>query len=147
MQGSLAQFAAADARLLAHKPASLSLREAAVLPLAAITAREGLVDRARIQPGQTVLVQGGGGGVGHVAVQIALARGAKVFATAFGEDLAFVRGLAAVTQLAQSRQLISRLDSRTVALDEADAAYDAILGRNGARRQKGKIAIVTTPRA
>ena len=80
-QGSLAEFAAVDARLLARKPANLTMREAAALPLVVITAWEGLVDRAHVRAGQKVLVQGGGGGVGHVAVQIARAFGAEVYAT------------------------------------------------------------------
>lgn len=79
-QGSLAEYAAVDAALLAPKPASLSMREAAALPLATITAWEGLVDRAGVREGQAVLVQGGAGGVGHVAVQLARAFGARVFA-------------------------------------------------------------------
>ena len=82
LQGSLAEFAAVDARLMAPKPANLSLREAAALPLIFITAWEGLVDRAQIQAGQTLLVQGGAGGVGHIAVQLGAAFGAEVFATA-----------------------------------------------------------------
>jgi NADPH2:quinone reductase len=69
-----------DADLLAHAPSNLSAREAAALPLVFITAWEGLVDRATVQPGQTVLVHGGAGGVGHAAVQLARARGAQVFA-------------------------------------------------------------------
>jgi NADPH:quinone reductase-like Zn-dependent oxidoreductase len=81
LQGSLAEFAAVDADLLAHKPANLSMREAAALPLVVITAWEGLVDRARTQAGQKVLVHGGAGGVGHVAVQIAKALGADVYTT------------------------------------------------------------------
>jgi NADPH:quinone reductase-like Zn-dependent oxidoreductase len=80
-QGSLAQYAAVDARLLAPKPSTLSMVQAAALPLAVITAWEGLVDRAAAGPGQLVLVQGGAGGVGHVAIQIARARGAVVYAT------------------------------------------------------------------
>lgn len=80
-QGTLAQFVVADARLLAPKPANLSMREAATLPLVFITAWEGLVDRAHVRPAQTVLVQGGGGGVGHIAIQIAKAFGAEVYAT------------------------------------------------------------------
>jgi NADPH:quinone reductase-like Zn-dependent oxidoreductase len=80
--GSLAEYAAVDARLLAPKPANLSMREAAALPLVFLTAWEGLVDRANVQAGQRVLIQGGAGGVGHVAVQIARAFGAEVFATA-----------------------------------------------------------------
>ena len=81
LQGTLAEFVAVDADLLAHKPKNLSIREAAALPLIAITAWEGLVDRAAVQAGQTVLIHAGAGGVGHVAVQIAVALGAKVFAT------------------------------------------------------------------
>ena len=82
LQGSLAEYVAVDADLLARKPANLSMREAAALPLIAITAWEGLIDRARVQAGQKVLVHGGAGGVGHMAVQIAKAFGAEVFATA-----------------------------------------------------------------
>jgi len=95
VQGSLAEFAAVDANLLAHKPARLTMREAAAVPLIFITAWEGLVDRARIQPGQTVLVQGGAGGVGHVAIQIARAFGAEVCATASADKLDLVNQLGA----------------------------------------------------
>ncbi len=77
--GSLAEFMAADARLLAHKPANLTMREAAALPLVFITAWEGLVDRAAVRAGERVLVQGGAGGVGQMALQIASARGARTF--------------------------------------------------------------------
>jgi NADPH:quinone reductase-like Zn-dependent oxidoreductase len=80
-QGSLAEYAAVDARLLASKPSNLSMREAAALPLVFITAWEGLVDRAKVARGQKVLIQGGSGGVGHVAIQIAQAFGADVHAT------------------------------------------------------------------
>jgi len=81
VQGSLAEYAAVDADLLAHAPSTISLREAAAIPLAFITAWEGLVDRARVQPGQSILVQGGAGGVGRMVVQLALAFGAQVAAT------------------------------------------------------------------
>lgn len=233
IQGSAAQFAAVDARLLAHKPANLSMREAAVLPLVAITAWEGLIDRARLQARQTVLVQGGAGGVGHAAVQIALALGAKVFATGRGDDLDYIASLGAtaingtedvesyvarhtggagwdivydtgggalldasfravrrfghvvsclgwgthllaplsfkqatysgvftlhpliagegrdhfgrilteVAQMVERGELLPRLDPRAFTLAEMAEAYDAMLGINGARRAKGKIAI------
>jgi NADPH2:quinone reductase len=95
IQGSLAQYAAVDARLLALKPSNLSMREAAALPLAFITSYAGIVDRARLQTGQTVLVQGGAGGVGHVSVQLALALGAKVSATVSMRDRELVAGLGA----------------------------------------------------
>lgn len=79
LQGSLAEFAAVDARLLAHKPAGIGMREAAALPLAFITAWEGLVDRAAVQAGQKVLIQGAGG-VGHIVAQLARAFGVEAFA-------------------------------------------------------------------
>jgi NADPH2:quinone reductase len=79
LQGSLAEFAAVDADLLARKPSSLDMREAAAVPLVVITAWEGLVDRANVQAGQTVLIHGAGG-VGQMAIQLARAYGAQVFA-------------------------------------------------------------------
>jgi NADPH2:quinone reductase len=91
LQGSLAEFAAVDADLLAHKPANLSMREAAALPLVTITAWEGLVDRAGTRSGQKVLVHGGAGGVGHIAVQLARSLGADVYATARPEQAETVR--------------------------------------------------------
>jgi NADPH:quinone reductase-like Zn-dependent oxidoreductase len=95
VQGSLAEFAAVDARLLAPKPARLSMREAAALPLVFITAREGLVDRANVRPGLQVLVHGGAGGVGHIAIQLARAFGASVFGTASARNRTFVESLGA----------------------------------------------------
>ena len=81
LQGTLAEFVTVDADLLAIKAANLSMREAAALPLVIITAWEGLVDRAQVQAAQKVLIHAGAGGVGHVAVQLAHALGAQVFAT------------------------------------------------------------------
>jgi NADPH:quinone reductase len=95
LQGSLAEYAAVDADLLAPKPKNIGMREAASLPLVFITAWEGLVDRAKIRAGQKVLVQGGAGGVGHIAVQIARAFGAEVFATGSTKDRAYLEQLQA----------------------------------------------------
>ncbi len=80
LQGTLAEFINADAKLIAHKPKSLTMREAAAIPLVGITAFEGLM-RAGVKEGQTVLVHGGVGGVGHLAVQLAKHMGADVYAT------------------------------------------------------------------
>lgn len=95
IQGSLAEYAAVDSDLLSLKPANLTMREAAALPLVTITAWEGLVDRAKVRSGQTLLVQGGAGGVGHVAVQLGLAFGATVFATGDAGSADFIRSLGA----------------------------------------------------
>jgi len=89
LQGALAEYMPADARLIAHKPKSLSMREAAALPLAAITAYEGL-HRAGIGKDQKVLVHGGTGGVGHIAVQIAKHYGADVYSTVSNDDQAAI---------------------------------------------------------
>ncbi|MEP3674075.1 zinc-dependent alcohol dehydrogenase family protein [Sulfitobacter sp.] len=80
LQGALAEFMLADAQLIARKPKSISMREAAAMPLVGITALEGL-ERAGITKGQKALVQGGVGGVGHLAVQLAKYFGANVYAT------------------------------------------------------------------
>jgi NADPH:quinone reductase-like Zn-dependent oxidoreductase len=81
-QGGYAQYAIAKENEAALKPKTISFEEAAAVPLAATTAWEALIDTGHLEKGQTVLVQGGSGGVGHFAVQIAKARGAKVIATA-----------------------------------------------------------------
>jgi NADPH:quinone reductase-like Zn-dependent oxidoreductase len=95
VQGSLAQYAAVDAALLAHKPKNMSMREAAALPLVFITAWEGLVDRAGLKAGAKVLVHGGAGGVGHIAVQIARTLGAEVCATGEASQRAIIEGYGA----------------------------------------------------
>ena len=95
IQGSLAEYAAVDADLLAKKPAALSMREAAALPLNIITAWEGLVDRAKLQAGQTVLVQGGAGGVGHLVLQLAIAFGGIPFATGSAANAEVISALGA----------------------------------------------------
>jgi NADPH2:quinone reductase len=95
LQGSLAEYAAVDADLLAPKPANLTMREAAALPLIFITAWEGLSDRASVHAGQKVLVHGGAGGVGHIAIQIARAFGAELFATGSATSKDFIERLGA----------------------------------------------------
>ena len=79
--GALAEFMLVDARLMAQKPATLSMREAAALPLVAITAYEALVDKMNVKGGDHVLIHGATGGVGHIAIQLAKALGATVTAT------------------------------------------------------------------
>jgi NADPH:quinone reductase len=94
--GTYAEFAVVDQRNVALKPKSLSFAEAAAVPLVMITAWEALCDRARIQPGQRVLIHAGAGGVGHVAVQIAKLKGARVCTTVSSEAKAsFVEQLGA----------------------------------------------------
>ncbi|WP_208644774.1 zinc-dependent alcohol dehydrogenase family protein [Mucilaginibacter kameinonensis] len=95
LQGTYAQYAAFDADLLAVKPSSLSMRQSASMPLNFITAWEGLVDRAKVHEGQKVLVHGGAGGVGHLAVQIAKAFGADVYATGSAAQQQYIENIGA----------------------------------------------------
>lgn len=90
-----AEVVSAPALHLARKPASLSHVEAAALPVVGLTAWQGLVDLGGVREGDRVLVHGGGGGVGHVAIQIAKALGAHVIATASGSKRKFVEGFGA----------------------------------------------------
>lgn len=84
-QGGNAPRMAMDERLAAHKPSSLTHQQAAGLPLVTITAWEALHKRCRLHKGQTVLIHAGGGGVGHIAVQLAKNQGARVITTASSE--------------------------------------------------------------
>ena len=81
MPGVLSEYALADPKLLAKKPANLSMREAAVLPLIGITSWNALIDRGSLTSGQRVLVHAGTGGVGHFGLQLAKAMGAEVHTT------------------------------------------------------------------
>jgi NADPH:quinone reductase len=96
IQGSLAEYAAVDADLLAIKPKNLTMHQAAALPLIFITAWEGLIDRAKVSEGKTVLIHGGAGGVGHIGIQIARGSGATVFATAGPADHDLIRSYGAI---------------------------------------------------
>lgn len=97
LQGTLAEFVVVNADLIALKPKSLSMREAAALPLITITAWEGIVDRAKVHQGQKVLVHAGAGGVGHIAVQLAKSFGAEVFATVSADKQRTVEEFGATT--------------------------------------------------
>jgi NADPH:quinone reductase-like Zn-dependent oxidoreductase len=89
--GAYAEYVTAPPRHFARKPASIDHVQAAAIPLAALTAWQGLVDTAGLQAGQRVLLHAAAGGVGHLAVQIAKARGAHVIGTARSPKHAFVR--------------------------------------------------------
>ena len=80
-QGTLAEYIAVNPDLLSLKPKNIPFEDAAAISLVFITAWEALVDKINLQPNQTVLIHGGAGGVGHIAVQIAVAKGAKVYTT------------------------------------------------------------------
>ena len=126
VQGSLAEFASVDARLIAHKPAKLSYREAAALPLIFVTAWEGLVDRAQVKAGQKVLVQGGGG-VGHIVVQLTRAFGASAYAVDSTAKHDFLIGLGA-TAIDYRAMTVEQYVTEFTAGRGFDIVYDTIGG-------------------
>lgn len=118
--GAAADFVAVPAADLAAKPAAVTHTVAAALPLAGLTALQALVDHAAVQPGESVLVHGGAGGVGALTVQLAALFGAEVTATVRSDTAAQVRGWGA-------RRVI---DMRTESLDGVfDVVIDTVGGQ------------------
>ena len=132
LPGTLAEYIVADSDLIAHKPANLSMAEAAALPLVAITAYEGLM-RAGIEKGQKVLVHGGSGGVGHVALQLAKHFGADVYATGGGEpQLALIEQLGA-TPINYKTESVEQYVAEHTGGAGFDVVYDSVGGANMAK--------------
>jgi len=125
--GTLAAYIAADAELLAHKPENLTFREAAALPLTIITAWEGLVDRASVKAGNTVLVQGAAGGVGNIVVQLARYFGAKVWGTVAPEDAALPENMGAIP-IDYTKSTVTDYVQEYTAGEGFDIVYDTVGG-------------------
>ncbi|WP_087020213.1 zinc-dependent alcohol dehydrogenase family protein [Thaumasiovibrio subtropicus] len=129
LQGSLAEYMLADARLIARKPKNLTMREAAALPLVGITAYEGLT-RAGVKAGQTVLVHGGAGGVGHVALQLAKHFGAIASATASNDaHLHLVESLGA-SGINYHNESVEEYVSKHTQGAGFDVVFDSVGGAN-----------------
>jgi len=143
--GAYAEYVTAPARQFARKPASLSHVEAAALPLASLTAWQALVETGGLQAGQRVLIHAAAGGVGHLAVQIAKARGAYVVGTASAAKHDLVRRLGA-DEVVDYRAV----DFASVVRD-IDIVLDTIGGDYGPRSQRvlrpgGTLIPLTEPR-
>ncbi len=125
--GSYAEYAAVAVTDIVHKPAPMSMAEAAAYPTVAIAAWRFLIAAADLQPGERVLVHGGAGGVGSMAVQIAKARGAHVIATASAANHDYLRSIGAD----------ETIDYRAVrfedAVREVDVVVDTVGGETTAR--------------
>jgi NADPH2:quinone reductase len=131
--GTLAEYILVDACLLARKPKSLSMREAAALPLVAITAWDAL-ERAGLEAGQHVLIHGGIGGVGHVAVQLAKAFGARVATTVADTDAAGIaRNLGADETINFLEEKVDAYVQRLTGGEGFPVVFDTIGGDNLAR--------------
>jgi len=119
--GSCAEYASVPERCLAPKPANLSFEEAAAVPMAAVTALQGLRDKGRIQPGQKVLIQGASGGVGTFALQIAKTFGVDLTAVCGTSKLETARALGADHVIDYTKDDFTRSGNR----------YDLIFAANG----------------
>jgi NADPH:quinone reductase-like Zn-dependent oxidoreductase len=127
--GAYAEYVTAPSRQLARIPEGLGDVEAAVLPLAGLTAWQALVETADVQPGDRVLILAAAGGVGHLAVQIAKARGAHVIGTARSEKHAFLTELGADEAVDYTRETVAeRVRDVDVVLDSVggESTIDAL---------------------
>lgn len=125
--GTFAEYIAIDQADVAPKPASLTLHEAAAVPLVSLAAWQALVDRAHVQPGQKVLVHAGAGGLGSTVIQLAKHLGATVATTARGENAELVRSLGADVVVDYTKQDFA------VVLSGYDVVLDSRGGENLAR--------------
>ncbi|MEU1003896.1 NADP-dependent oxidoreductase [Streptomyces tibetensis] len=125
--GSHAEYVIAPVRALARKPAGVDHTQAGALPLVSLTAWQALTEHADIRPGQRVLIHAAAGGVGHVAVQIAKARGAYVIGTASAGKHEFLRGIGV------DEAIDYRETDFTEAVKDADVVLDTIGGDNALR--------------
>lgn len=126
--GSYAEYHVANENIIGRKPSSLSHLEAASLSLVGGTAWEALVVRAALRVGESILIHGGAGGVGHVAIQIAKAIGAKVFTTVRKDNFAFARSVGADAVIDYRSEdyvkvIMQQTDGRGV-----DAVFDTLGG-------------------
>ena len=126
-EGAMAEYCLAVPSSIAMKPRSLSHIEAATVPISALTAWQGLFDRAAIQPGERILVQGGGGAVGLFVVQLAHRHGAYVIATVSREDVSFVQALGA------DQVIDYKASNFEDGLGSVDVVFDTVGGAIGER--------------
>ncbi|MCF1645183.1 NADP-dependent oxidoreductase [Streptomyces indiaensis] len=125
--GSHAEYVVAPVRALTRKPAGVDHTQAGALPLVSLTAWQALTEHADLQPGQRVLIHAAAGGVGHVAVQVAKARGAYVIGTATAGKHEFLRGIGV------DETIDYRETDVTEAVKDVDVVLDTIGGDNALR--------------
>jgi NADPH:quinone reductase-like Zn-dependent oxidoreductase len=128
--GGYAEFVSLPSKLCAPTPTTLSTIDSAAVPLAGLTAWQGIFDHGGLKRGQTILIHAGAGGVGHFAVQFAKAHGAYVFATAATENLEFVRQLGADAVIDYKTQRFEDI------AQNLDVVYDLVGGDTRERSWK-----------
>lgn len=131
-RGAQAEYVVVKAVELVAMPDGLDFAAAAAVPLAAITGWQGMFDHGELKAGQRVLIHGGAGGVGHLAIQCAKAKGAVVLTTASTDDLDFVRGLGADEVI----------DYKTQRFEDVAGEVDLVLDLVGGETQTRSVAVV-----
>ncbi len=145
VNGAYAEYISLSAAIVCPKPASVDFTAAGAIPLAGTTAWEALFEQAGLTSGQTILIHGAGGAVGGFAVGFAKAHGATVYATATGDDVAYVQGLGADTVI----------DYKTEKFEDIAHGVDAVLdtlsgdtrARSWATLKDGGVLVSTLPGA
>jgi NADPH:quinone reductase-like Zn-dependent oxidoreductase len=146
--GTYAEFTTVPEGFLAHMPEGISFEEAAALPLASLTAHQSL-DRLGLRGGENLFITGGAGGVGHIAIQLAHARGARVIASGSPASFDFIRSLGAEPVDYHDPEHPQHVKALTHG-GGADAAFDLIGGDEqeqafAALRQGGRLVSIATP--
>lgn len=120
--GSFAEFVAANAGNTARKPENVTFEEAAALPLTGVSALQALEEHIKLQSGLKILIHGGAGGIGHIAIQIAKSQGTHVATTVSMNDLDFVKQLGADEVIDYKNQKFEEI------LKDFDAVFDTVGG-------------------
>ena len=137
--GAFAEYAATNAGQLANAPENTSLNEAASLPLVGVSALQALTQHINLQPGQKILITGGAGGIGRIAIQIAKNIGAHVATTVTGEGISAAKSLGADEAIDYKSQDFAEV------LSDYDAVFDTVGGEEFAKTltvlKKGGVAV------
>jgi NADPH:quinone reductase-like Zn-dependent oxidoreductase len=142
--GGFAELIAVPERFVARKPSNLTFERAAAVPMAALTALQGLRDKGNVAPGQHVLVSGASGGIGSFAVQIAKALGAEVTAVCSAKNLDMVRSIGADHAVDYTQEDVTRGEPRfDVVFDTVGthsfADFRKVMSRGGAHVAVGRL--------
>ncbi len=129
--GALAEYMLADAKLITQKPASITMAEAAALPLVVITAWEALFEKIKLKPHQKILIHAGTGGVGHIAIQLAKWAGADVYATVSSpQKAAIAKSLGATDTINYRDESVEQYVQRLTNGKGFDVVFDTVGGDN-----------------
>ncbi len=130
IDGALAEFMLVDVDLMAHKPKTLTMKEAAALPLVSITAWEALNNKLAVKKGDKVLIHGATGGVGHIAIQLAKYFGANVTATSMPKNMAVAETIGADNLVNVAEQSVQEYVAQYTDGVGFDAILDTVAGEN-----------------